>query len=186
MTDAPAKKRSPVALIVVLGVVVFCCVSTAGLGAIGYSGFQDYVIRAKTSEATSNLRNLFSLSAGYYEGEQFGAGLGAGSISTACTVSPAITSNAPGEQKSVLDWSREADSFSTLGFAIADPVYYQYEIVGGPGHCGHPPETPVYSLRAHGDLDGDGERSLFELAVSSTSDGTLERAPGVHRENELE
>jgi hypothetical protein len=186
MADQPAKKRSPVAMFVILGVLLFCCVSSAALGTIGYTSFQDFLVRSKTTEASSNLRNLFQLSASYYAQDRFGLGAASADLPTACTVGPATSSNVPGEQKSVVDWSSESPSFSSLGFSVADPIYYQYEIAGAPGHCGHLPDTPVYSLRAHGDLDGDGERSLHEIAVGSNAEGELYRAAGIYTEDELE
>ena len=188
MTDAKPKKGLPVAAIIVLGIVAVCCLTSVAGGAIGYSSFQEYVVRSKTSEAQANLRNLFQLSAGYYANEQWGAGSVAagGSAVSACTVGPARTSNVPSSSKTVVDWMSEAESFSALGFSVADPIYYQYEIAGPPGRCDNAPSTELYSLRAHGDLDADGEASLFELTVRSDVNNELERSPGFHVQNELE
>lgn len=176
------KKGLSVAMIVILGVLGACLLGGIGAAVVGYSSYTEYIARSKASEAGANLRNLFQLSAGYYAEERFGGAM----PDTACTVDPATSSNAPHEGKTVVDWAAESDSFESLGFAVADPIYYQYEIAGAPGHCNNEPNRPIYSLRAHGDLDGDGERSLHELTVESDPNNELRRSPIVRVEAELE
>ena len=68
------------------------------LAVIAIPAFIGYMRRAKTSEAGSNLKNMFTAAAGYYANENWGArGVvrGGSAAATACTVSPASTSNVP-------------------------------------------------------------------------------------------
>jgi type IV pilus assembly protein PilA len=158
------------------------------LAAIAIPAFIGYVRRSKTSECTSNLKALFTGASTYYNQERFTQGL-AGTSSTNCIVAdsgpfPA----APGAQKQTHAFSAEA-SFAALGFSVADPVYYGYQITanGGGDACATAAGTAdVYTFQAFGDLDGDGTQSTFELAVGSNGDNELYRAPGFYIVNELE
>lgn len=159
-----------------------------GIGAaIGIPAFTGYLARAKTAEASSNLRNLHTMAAGYYSNESFsGATVTAGGgAQTACAVESAITPTAPGPNKYILDPSSLPESFTALGWSPADPLYYQYEIVSV-GGCGHSAGENLYSFRAYGDLDGDGVTSLYELTAGVDASGALYRSPGIYTEQELE
>ena len=95
-------------------------------------------------------------------------------------------SNTPGQNKTVVTWPANG-SFRGLDFAPADPLYYQYSIMGSSDACGGRPEnTMVYTFAAAGDLDGDGMTSNFEIAVGSNDDNELYRSPGLFIEDELE
>jgi hypothetical protein len=78
-------------------------------------------------------------------------------------------------------------SFRSLDFAPADPLYYQYAIMGSTDACGgRPSNNMVYTFSAAGDLDGDMTNSNFEIAVGANEDNELYRSPGLFIENELE
>lgn len=162
------------------------------LAAIAIPAFIGYMTRSKTSEASTQLKNLFTSAAGYYGNEQWGsrgvvvAG-GSALAASACTVAPAASTNPISSSKVVVDWDLEARSFQDIGFSVGDPIYYRYLIVGSDGACGHmASETTVYSFRAEGDIDGDTNTSLFEIASGSSTQNVLMRSPGVYRQNELE
>jgi type II secretory pathway pseudopilin PulG len=176
----PAKKNRTVALIVGIALAALSVPCIGCVAAIAIPSFIGYMRRSKTTEATAHLATLFQGAAAYYAEEHRTPD---GTVLTGCTVDSAITPNTPSSTKTVL--GTLPPSFDALGFQVADPVYYQYEIVSA-GGCGHPPSTPLYSFRAHGDLDGDAAQSLFELSAQGTSEGELVRAPGIWRENELE
>lgn len=187
MGSAPAavapKKRTKKTVIIILVVSFAACVPCTGiLAAIAVPSFIQYVRRSKVSEARSNLRMLFSGAASYYTQEHPSAG--PGGVSTHCTVGPARTANEPGPEQTLVGPVDPA--FDALGFVLADPVYYQYEIVAAPSRCGHGPDEALYTFRAYGDLDGDGHRSTFELAVGSSQMNELYRSPGIYTEDELE
>jgi type IV pilus assembly protein PilA len=163
------------------------------LAALAIPAFVSYSRRTKTAEVGGNLRALFQGASAYYAEERWGTrGTTAGgstSASSGCTVVPAqVTGPAgfPGNAKVAIDWSTQPRSFADLGFTVADPIYYQYEIAGGGEECGHAAGSDLYSLQAHGDLDGDGEMSLFEIQVGSDTDNQLFRTPGIYIENEIE
>ena len=161
------------------------------LAAIAIPAMVGYTRRARASETFANLQNLSEGAAAYYTGERWGARTidptpGVVSHVTGCTVGAATTSNVPGNHKSVLDWNAESASFREIGFTTRDPVAFQYEIAGGSGACGNPANTPLYSFRANGDLDGDGVTSLYELSAGSNRDNELMRSPGFYILNPLE
>jgi len=179
---AAPKKSSTTMIIVIVAVLLAGCLPCTGiLAAVAIPSFISYVRQSKASEAESNLRSLFAGAAAYYEQEQLAPD---GSLQTGCTVGPAVTANVPGPEKQLLGLMDPA--FEALGFAAYDPVYYQYEIIAGPAHCSHGPNQPLYTFRAHGDLDGDGQRSLYELSVATDQLEEVVRSPGIYMENELE
>jgi type IV pilus assembly protein PilA len=163
------------------------------LAAIAIPAFIGYMRRSKTSEASSNLKNMFQLAAGYYANESWGSrtvdvsGMGGTTFaSTGCTVATGSSTNTPASGKTLVDWSMEAVAFRDLGFSIADPIYYQYHIRSSDGACGHLANQALYSFAAEGDLDGDMATSLFEIAAGSSTENVLMRTPGIYRQNELE
>jgi Tfp pilus assembly protein PilE len=171
MTDEK-KKRGP-AVFIAIGCGVLGILSLCVCAGIGYPAYQDYIARSKQSEAISNLKSLFTGAASYYAQERIAND---GSVVTGCTVGPATTPNIPGPDKQVVVISDPA--FMDLGFAVADPIYYQYEIVAGPSTCGNPPNSPaLYTFRAHGDLDGNGATETLELSAGSSPLGELMRGP---------
>lgn len=105
--------------------------------------FTDYLKRAKTAEVSVNLRLLSERVNAYYQRT--------GHLPGAAGPLPASPSPSP----QVVDWSSDP-VFAELGFAPLDAVYYSYSIVPGPGRV---------DLRAQGDLNGNGEQSLFEIVV---------------------
>lgn len=161
------------------------------LAAIAIPAFINYVKRSKTSETGSNLKAMHTGAAAYYSAEHWAQGVvpagTASTSSTDCTVPAAMTTVAPTNAKQALDWEIEANSFRDVGFAPADPLYYQYAIVGSTNVCGLAPSNlSVYTFHAYGDLDGDGTQSTFEVSVGSNTDNELYRSPGIYVLNELE
>lgn len=181
MQPAPKKSRRGLWILVSIAVVFGLGVPCVGItAAVAIPAFTRYTRHAKTAEAEAKLRELYMGAAVYYQEEHVGP---AGNMLTGCTVASAITPSAPSATRAMLG-PRPA-SFDALGFVASDPLYYQYEIVGVPG-CGHPAGSPLYTFRAHGDLDGDGTQSLFELSAGSDANGELYRAPGLFLSNETE
>ncbi|MCA9610929.1 MAG: hypothetical protein KC619_35285, partial [Myxococcales bacterium] len=163
------------------------------LAAIAIPAFIGYLTRSKTSEAGANLKNMFTAAAGYYSNENWGSRgvvLAAGSTlaASACAVDTVVTPTAPSAAKHTIDWNTAAmASFTSIGFSLRDPVYFQYRLeTSGGGRCGITALTPIYSFQAQGDLDGDGVTSLYEIQAGSSPLNELMRSPGIYRVNELE
>ncbi len=187
------RKKSGFTLIELMIVVAIIGI----LAAIAIPAFVGYMRRAKTSEAGANLKNMFQLSAGYYSQENWGTrGVvtmpgGAVLAASACTVATGTTNNAvtgaAGAGKRVINWADPAHvSFEAIGFSVADPVYYQYEIFSVGAGCGRTARTDLYSFRAYGNLDGDTDTSLFEISAGSSAQNILMRSPGIYQQAELE
>ena len=158
------------------------------LAAIAIPAFIGYMRRSKTSEAASNLKNMFTAAAGYYSAESWGSRTvqRTGTVaSTACVVGTETTPNTPNAGKTPVDFSMGLPNFNAIGFSIADPIYYQYSITGD-GLCGHMALEDLYTFAAVGDLDGDMTTSLFEIQAGSNAENVLMRTPGIFRQNELE
>ncbi len=161
------------------------------LAAIAIPAFINYVKRSKTSEATANLKTMFTGAFSYYERENWAQGMvtsGAGQAGVHCVVGDAISPNSADDHKAIVNWGSQA-SYTELGFAPADPVYYEYHITVGPtnGACGNTgSNSSIYTFTANGDLDGDNIESSFEMAVGSSAQNGLFRAPGIYNTNPLE
>ena len=166
------------------------------LSAIAIPAFINYVKRSKTTEASLNLKNLFQGAATYYKQPQWPQGavvtVGAVNSATECIVAPAQADYVATDQKRIHAWNLDNDgpSYDALNFAPQEPVYYQYDVasiaaVGG--SCGVASGLPaVYTFRAYGDLDGDAVFSTYEMAVGSSLDNALMRAPGIYSASPLE
>lgn len=183
------KKKAGFTLIELMIVVAIIGI----LAAIAIPAFLGYVARSKTSEAGSNLKNMFQLAAGYYSEEHWGTrGMlteGSRAASTNCLVTGETSANTPSDQKTAIVWPATG-GFAALGFSIADPVYYQYQIVSAAtaadSSCGVATATSAYTFQAHGNLDADATASLFEMQAAPNSQNVLRRSPGIYSENPLE
>ena len=154
------------------------------LAALAIPTFVGYTRRARTSEATTQLGDLYHHAAGYYVAE-YPPGRSAMVTYSACVVGSA--GPVPGVPRgSAVVANFESDpSFAALGFGSPGAVRYGYQIVST-GGCRHEAGESLYSFRAIGDLDGDRVTSLFEVAAGSNSDNVLTRTPGHYTEASLE
>lgn len=151
------------------------------LAAIAIPSFIAYVRRGKTAEASANLSALFKLGASYM-GQEI-AGQGSLTVTgTYCSVGSDALTPAPNATKQVYSAAANAQA---LGFSIADLVYFGYGLAGS-NQCGWSAGASVYTFFAHGDLDGDGTRSTFELAAGTDDSRTLRHARGLYIVDELE
>ena len=167
------------------------------LAAIAIPAFLNYVKRSKTSEAPANLKALFTGAATYYSAEQTAQALIARTATTAnntrCLVPTAVTPNTnPSDQKQLVQWGTDftgEDTFKDLNWQVSDPIYFQYQVTNtATAGCGDATAVggQVYQLNAVGDLDGDDENSLFQLAVGVDDGNTLYRNAAIYTQDPLE
>jgi type IV pilus assembly protein PilA len=155
------------------------------LAAIAIPAFNVYVRRARSAEAGEQLRQIFTNVAAYYHpARQDTPGIN-GTLSVACVVDSVDNDVQPRSTKVIGDYS--AASWQAINFEIGFSYFlYEIETVGGP-RCNIAANTaPVYYLRARGDLDDDGVRSMTELAVGSNRDNYMYHARGFYVLNENE
>lgn len=176
----PAKKTNKNTMLIVgcLVALPLLVISCGCLASTAIPAFLGFVARSKSSEAQMMLQAMAQGATLYYNDEHPTA---AGSAEIRCTVDSAAM-GVPGSE-ATLDATNP--SFDALHIGSADPHYYRYEIdSGGASRCGAEP-GPLYTLRAIGDLDGDGTTSLFELTLSVDASGEVTRGQIAER-NPLE
>ena len=149
------------------------------LAAIAIPSYVSSIRRARSSEATQSISGLYQLSVAYYS-RTFpeGRSVDVETFSNCVVESEGPVPGPPSSARNVVDWSAHP-AFEALGFATSAPIAYSYEIVSA-GGCSNEPLTPLYSFRAHGDLDGDGVTSLFEVSAGSNAQNIPVRSPGVY------
>jgi type IV pilus assembly protein PilA len=178
------KKKSGFTLIELMIVVAILGI----LAAVAVPAFLGYMRRAKTSEATVNLNNMFKLAASYYDNPRVSRGL-TGTAVSGCRVgsSDSIYPETPGKDKQKFTGEVDED-FQSLGFTIADFVYFGYGISNTSGNagCSGTADSEAYTLYANGNLDGDNEMSTFEMAVGSDTNNQLYHAVGFYISKETE
>ncbi|MCC7538572.1 MAG: hypothetical protein IT379_20275 [Deltaproteobacteria bacterium] len=171
MADPKKGSSKGIIVLVVVAVLVVLVVPCIGvLAAVAIPSFIGYTRRSKVTEARSNLRLLAGLVERRCATERVAtaqAGLpeAAGPVPTVVPAGVAVVATSELAASTV---------FRDLGFAPTEPLRYTYEIVR---------EGDAALLRARGDLDGDGQTSLFELRCEGracTCDSV------VRVENELE
>jgi type IV pilus assembly protein PilA len=156
------------------------------LAAIAIPAFVTYVRRAKTAEATDQVKKLFDAASTYYDKQWVGQGITADG-NEHCTVNSGSDGKTPTDQKTTGNYT--IDTFDSqkkgLGFNV-EYGYYKYEVKDSTAKCGNSISTPQYTMRATGDLDHDSTLSTFDLAVASNKENELYHARGFNITNETE
>ena len=181
-SQQPSARRGFTLIEVMIVVVIIGVLAAVALPALSH-----YMKIAKSSEATTNLNNLFKSAAAFYSREHTEKGM-QGNVAESCIVgTTALQPAAPTNQKQKFVAS---GGFKTLGFSIADLVYYGYgisSITTSTKLCGLPPNSAeLYTLYAIGDIDGDSTQSTFSLGVGSDPDGQLYHARGFYADHPSE
>jgi type II secretory pathway pseudopilin PulG len=159
-----------VVLLISLGAVVL---------AAGLPAFVRALRLSKIAEASEQLRVIQQGIAGYYAGRHEVDGSaplsrcfprGAGPWPPEPTVEPRMLEPAVPES----DGEDDGATWDAIGFRPTMPLRFSYSILPSQPGCtpeGVLDEGRAVVLRAEGDLDGDGKRSLFERTLRTTASG---------------
>ncbi len=168
-------------LMIVIGIV-------SALALVALPLFSRYLRRAKTIEATMNVRKIYDSSVAYYEAvhaapdgsileRQFTDPQGwtpvqggcCGQIGNKCPATPSL-------------WAQP--SWMELNFTVDDPHYYSYQLtdtIGTGSSLGD-----MQDIQASGDLNCNGNFSLFQRTIIVGSDYVLTGGSGLYTINEVE
>jgi type IV pilus assembly protein PilA len=161
------------------------------LAAIAIPAFVQYVRRSKSTEAVTNIDNMFKLAASYYNPTERQTASGVDQVQNVfCTVPNANSKTTPIATKTQGDYTTDP-GFGPQGINFsAGFTYYRYYIWSTPGAvCNNLPNPTaglVYNLQAQGDLDGDSILSTFEQSTTANPNNELYRARGFFIVNETE
>lgn len=166
-SQPPRKAPIPTSLIVfaILGTLFF---AIGPLSVMAIYGMRKYLANAKTVEARNVLGQLARDAVRAYERD--------GRVCpTASQRIPSNTSSVQGKKyaSSAGEWSVDESrraGFACLGFSMNQPQYFQYSYRGGDEVNGG------FIAEAHGDLNGDGQLSMFRIS-GVLRDGELVVAP---------
>lgn len=127
---------------------------------------------SKIAEAGRQLQRLHESTAAYFATPHEVEGQ---SLRRCLPVAAGPTPFAPTVEAHRVDFADEGldrDGFRAIGFEIEEPIRFSYELSPTSVGCDlrSPEGTYLVSYRAIGDLDGDGERSLFERRDRATDD----------------
>jgi type IV pilus assembly protein PilA len=165
------------------------------LAALAIYGVTRYVANAKTTEARSAVARIAKdATTAYARPKMAGAVLAAGGTVTGANVLcieatdpvPADDADISGKkyQSSAADWSPvgedELTGWRCLQFSMTDPQMYQYDYDAT--------AATGFSAIAHGDLDGDGDLSTFQIdgAVQAAENNTLFVSPNIIETDPME
>jgi type IV pilus assembly protein PilA len=157
------------------------------LAAIAIPAFVTYVRRAKSAEATDQVKKMFNAASVYYDKQHMDGNAIDSEAQEHCTVPTATDGKTPSDQKLPGTYAAEPSyGREGLGFSV-EYGYYSYNITGTyPVGCQVTPGQQLYVLRALGDLDNDGALSTFDLAVGANAENELYHARGFAITNETE
>lgn len=140
------------ALIALAGSVVAVAVPT----------FLSAVKRSKMAEASTELARLHDRVAAYYAAVHEGK---TQCVPRAAGPTPDVPSPDPVDVVFGASDEETRDTWKALDYQPLGPVRFSYSFVPERADCDRKANGVVAVLRAEGDLDGDGNRSLFERRV---------------------
>ena len=184
-----SKSQVGVGMILIGLILAFVLLFVIGIvAAVAIPAFLRYQKRAKTSEATMNLRKLFDSQVAYYQQDHVDR---RGRLLVSQFAGPSRL--VPGDPTDLMcengssvpylpsasDWQDPV--WQALNFAMADPFLYAYEIeVSGTG------ADAAFTVRAIGDLDCDGVHSTYERIGTVDLDTNVIGGDALYTNMELE
>jgi type II secretory pathway pseudopilin PulG len=141
---------------------------------------------SKVAEASQQLEALYRGAAAYYAV----ARRVEGGRTAHCLPAPAgPTPEVPAVSPVAVDFaqSKGASTWAALGFAPSAPLRFRYTFAPEVSGCAlEHSSAPVLTLRAEGDLDGDGHYSVFERRAAILPKGQLRAEPVLHIDDRVE
>ena len=156
------------------------------LAAVAIPAFMKYIRRSKTVEATMNIRKIYDSSVAYYEAEHAdptGAVINRQFPTTKAWTPAANCGKQPGGKCAPATFKSQwvDPTWMSLNFSVDDPFYYQYQYTSNGTDS-----SSTFSAEAQGDLNGDGNFSLFRRNGSVTSDNNVTGGAGLYSVNDIE
>jgi type IV pilus assembly protein PilA len=187
-SQAPQKSGFPTWAIVLLVTGAVGLVLASILAVLAIYGVRKYLANAKTAEARAGLYQISRDAASAFEEEQIDPLSPSVPRHRMCASAsrsvPASSSLVRGVkyQSSASEWEvdRGADAgFACLKFSMSSPQYYLYEYRA----TGSSAPGDGFTATAHGDLDGDGTLSTFEVRGQIDPSNSLLLAPSMAETN---
>lgn len=131
---------------------------------------------SKISEAAEQLGRMHGAAASYYAANH---GTDAVPLERCLPSAAGPTPGEPSEEPVSVDFADpstpDSSIWRSLGYVPLRPIRFRYAFDPVASGCDlrSPEGTYLVTFRAEGDLDGDGERSLFERRARGTEDGEL-------------
>jgi type II secretory pathway pseudopilin PulG len=157
------------------------------LCAVGIPTLARTVRASKVAEASEHLEQLSRAAAAYYAVPRSDPARGV----VHCLPEPAGPApNLPSPIGSVVDFGTTsgAATWKALGFAPPGPIRYRYSFLPAAAGCWVSSDVRdgLLTLRAEGDLDGDGTYSNFERRANAGNQGKLAPDPVLHIYDRIE
>lgn len=178
-----------VIVLIVVGVGAVMLLGT--LGSLAIFGMRRYLAAAKTSEAKASIGAIARGARVAYERESV---VGDAAVHRLCGSAVPVPSKVPSGLKYQpgsggvdFDTGDAETGWKCLRFSMTTPIYYQYHYQQGGGYVvpSTDPGPDGFEATAVGDLDGDGDTSIFSITGRVTG-GTVVQSPTIHVENEVE
>ncbi len=169
-SDPPPKSSNfPVWIIVLVAVTAVLVMVLGVFASLAIHGVRKYLANAKSAEARNVIGQMAksAVTAFARDGKL---------CPSASSPVPAVVPRGTKHQASPSDWEVDKAAhagFACLGFSLSDPQYYQYDYKSTPDG---------FTITAHGDLNGDGLTSSFEIG-GYVSDGEITIAPNIVETN---
>ncbi len=186
-SQQPVSGKTPVWIIVIVVVLVGGVALVGVIASLAIYGMRRYLAAAKTAEAKNTIGAIARGASASYERENMNP-----PIHKLCGSATSVPATVPKGLKyapSPADFASgdAQNGWPCLRFSMTTPMYYQYNYHQGSGYLA--PSSGAgplgFEAAAMGDLDGDGDTSLFVVTGSEVG-GSIRIAPNVFIEDEFE
>jgi Tfp pilus assembly protein PilE len=155
------KRRAGVTMVQTAALIAL----VGSLIAVAVPTFLRTVRRSKVAEAATELERLHAAVATYYTATHGNPGKTHCLPSAPAGPTPAVPSSDPIDVVFGDAAQAGAATWTALGYQPLGPVRFSYSMLPTAPGCDPKAHGPIALLRAQGDLDNDGEHSLFERNV---------------------